>query len=94
MVGGRKSVDTKNEGVVKAANYGLEATLKRNDNALVSQYKKVVVESASTQVVAGINYFLDVKVLGSSGDCVQRHAWTVYDRFGDLSLTSDESRQC
>mmetsp|Transcript_36572 Transcript_36572/g.85497 ORF Transcript_36572/g.85497 Transcript_36572/m.85497 type:complete len:160 (-) Transcript_36572:233-712(-) len=49
---------------------------------------------ASRQVVAGMNYRMRLELL-LDGKCVEVHDVTVYDRFGELSVTSrTKSQSC
>lgn len=54
----------------------------------VSHYELDQVASARTQVVAGVNYLMDVVVRRDGKP--ELHHVVVYDQFGDLSLTKDE----
>ncbi len=53
-------------------------------SAPLSSFKIV---EASQQVVAGMNYRLKIQVLNNKQECVGTFLVTVYDRFGDLSVT-------
>uniref|UniRef100_A0A7S2EAP2 Cystatin domain-containing protein n=1 Tax=Trieres chinensis TaxID=1514140 RepID=A0A7S2EAP2_TRICV len=47
----------------------------------------IVVVEAQQQVVAGMNYDVTVAVVASETNCIGAFEATVYDHFGDLSLT-------
>ena len=49
---------------------------------------KPVVLRASQQVVAGMNYRLTIALLNSVGDCLGGFKCIVYNRFGELSVTT------
>ncbi len=57
-------------------------------------YSRWEIISAQQQVVAGINYFLEIAQFDDSGNCINHHTAVVYDRFGDVAVTSSENMPC
>jgi hypothetical protein len=91
--------DLEDETVVEAAGFALTAllsSLNQNDAAYsfvpTSACKPVILE-ASQQVVAGLNIQMTIVLVNEDEDydenssCVGAFAVTVYNRFGDLSVT-------
>jgi hypothetical protein len=54
-----------------------------NDQQLITKVLR-----ASMQVVAGMNYRMTIAILKPDGECVGAFKCVVYDRFGDLQVTS------
>jgi hypothetical protein len=94
MPGGFQDADIQDARVVAAAGYSRQALVNENKYSFLSSSSissgsmKVVVLNASQQVVAGMNYKLTLGLLDSnSGQCIGGFKCTVYDHFGDLSVT-------
>ena len=86
VAGGQSAVSVSNPRVVDAAEFAFAHVLRAG---LVGA-SSFEIESARQQVVAGMNYFLKVQMLGDGGECLWRHEFVVYDKFGTLSLTSEK----
>ncbi len=82
------------EEVTAAASFAFEDLQSPASNyTLSSDVASYEVVGASTQVVAGVNIKLDMVFLDSSGNCVETATVVVYDRFGDMSVTSFEPNE-
>ena len=94
MPGGYSAADTEDARVVSAANFARQAMVDGRSYSFLSSSSssssmKVVVLRASQQVVAGMNYKLTLGLLDhNSGQCVGGFKCTIYDHFGDLSVTT------
>ena len=98
MPGGWQPSDVDDPSVVEAAQFALTAMLSQQPSeqnaypysfTLVSthQYKPVIVE-ASQQVVAGMNFRLTILIQDTvEGKCVGAFTTTIYNHFGQLSVT-------
>jgi hypothetical protein len=93
MPGGYGHADIQDARVIAAAGYTLQVLDNESPYSFLSSTSssgsmKVVVLNASQQVVAGMNYKLTLGLLDrNSGQCVGGFKCTVYDHFGDLSVT-------
>jgi hypothetical protein len=95
MPGGFRDADIQDTRVIAAAAFSRQALVNENPYSFLSSASissgsmKVVVLNASQQVVAGMNYKLTLGLLDSnSGQCIGGFKCTVYDHFGDLSVTN------
>jgi hypothetical protein len=75
-IGGRQNADINDANVISAAQFAINQLYGSRDYVIIS---------AQTQIVAGENYFLTVKFPDTGEKC----EITVYDRFGDKSITSN-----
>ena len=95
FVGGKTAVGLKSSEVQKAASFAFKNSIIAGVSSLLqTRYHSFEVVEGRTQVVAGINYFLKLRVDDSKGKCVGVHEVTVYDRFGLLSVTSNKQSEC
>lgn len=89
LLGGYQAIPVQDEDVKAAAMFVFEtlqsdsSTYSISDDA--TDYKIV---TASEQVVAGVNIKMQMTFVNSSGDCVGAATVVVYDRFGEMSITS------
>jgi len=81
LAGGKTHVNVNDTNVVAAAQFAI--------NKLYGSVNYVIV-IAQIQVVAGINYFLTINIPNTGQQC---HL-TVYDKFGDKSITSHKCSSC
>ena len=97
MVGGySKLQDNSEEYAVKAAQFAFEQLINSQNtpgysfatsNSLSTSKNSVKIVKGYEQVVAGMNYKLILQVSASDDTCLGGFAVTIYDRFGDLSVT-------
>ena len=85
-IGGKTPVDVHDPAVNKAAQFAVSELNKRNGKSQVT-LREVV--SAQKQIVAGMNYILVIKLVDAGQEVL--HRTTVYDQFGKLSMTKDET---
>ena len=82
MVGGYTTIPTDDDGAVQAGNFAVNKIYESN---VVSH--RIV--SAARQVVAGLNYQLTIHTnLRDPAHGCKSDTFVVYNRFGDLSVTS------
>ncbi|CAB9516788.1 expressed unknown protein [Seminavis robusta] len=87
MMGGYRTAETTGERVVAAAQFALAALVTEHPYKFAAtSTMKVVVLKASQQVVQGMNYKLTLAIL-QENDCVGALECTVWDKFGDLTVT-------
>jgi hypothetical protein len=92
--GGYSPTDPESPEVVNAANFAVsslaEAAPPYSFESAVSSGTgyTVIVTQAWEQVVAGVNYLMDILIVDdTSGECIGSFTATVYDQFGTLSVT-------
>ena len=85
-IGGKTPVDVHDPAVNKAAQFAVSELNKRNGKSQVT-FREVV--SAQKLIVAGMNYILVIKLVDAGQEVL--HRTTVYDQFGKLSMTKDET---
>ncbi len=91
-LGGYSEKPVDSEDVLAAASFAFE-TLQSDSLQSDSKFglpadaTSYEVTSASTQVVAGVNFKLGIRFLDSSGACILTATVVVYDEFGTMSLT-------
>lgn len=85
MVGGWRKSDLNDGQIIDIINFGLKSVLKTTP----SNYEVI---EASQQVVAGMNYRVKAKVYDE--DKCELVTFTVYDRFGDKSVTDHKITKC
>jgi hypothetical protein len=77
--------------VVTAASFAVsslsEAPYSFASNVSAEAGYKVKVAKAWQQVVAGMNFRLVIVIENAAGECIGSFTATVYDRFGELSVT-------
>lgn len=95
LMGGFSPILLPSASVSAPAAFAMEGFAKHPGNELGAlRYESFEVLSASSQVVAGVNYKLSIEMRGEDGECVNVVDVTVYDRFGDLRLTDVRNKEC
>ena len=99
LMGGYSPAQVADDGVVEAAAFATKALSEAQPNnyTFLSSVDgaRVVVLKASTQVVAGMNYKLTIGLMDENGECQGAFKCTVYNRFGELSVTTwDDEVTC
>ena len=90
-LGGRAEVDVNDEHVKKAAAFAVEAIQTKSLADSGRRLEYVGLQHAAQQVVAGMNFFLKMQLKDAVTGEAEVHDVVVYDQFGKLSLTKDES---
>ena len=94
-MGGYSPVSVSDARTTAAAAFAMDSFPTLPDNLLASlPFASFDIVAASQQVVAGINYRLEIEMKDAEGVCVNHAAITVYDRFGTQTVTSFENGPC
>lgn len=103
MPGGYSPASVEDEMVLEAAKFAVQALSEEQGGQLSFEFlkrislneSKVVILKAAQQVVAGMNYKLTIALVDGDGQCQGAFKVTLYNRFGDLSVTKwDEELSC